>query len=124
MGIPLLLGRNFYAGEKNAVIVSQSFAHEQWPNQNPLGQRLGDDSKPATTLSVGVAGNARINALADDDATEQYWPSQPDDMPYMAVMVRTAGAPDTVPPIAKSISQEPSIRASSLKSVTLQAPLP
>ena len=45
---------------------------EQWPGENPLGQRLDDgDSKD---IVVGVVGDAHINALSDDDAMEQYWP--------------------------------------------------
>ena len=104
MNIPILLGRTFYPREKNAVIVSESFARRQWPNQNPIGQRLGDDDA-AKSIVVGVAGNAHINALSDDDATEQYWAAQPDDMPDMVVLARTAGAPDSLPPIAKSISE-------------------
>ncbi len=103
MGIPLMLGRTFYPGEKNAVIVSQSFAREQWPGQSPLGQTIGDgDTKDVV---VGVAGDAHINELSNDDALEQYWPVQPDDMPDMVVIVRTAGSPDTLPPAAKSISE-------------------
>jgi predicted permease len=103
MGIPLLTGRTFYPGEKNAVVVSESFARWQWPGRSPLGQQLGDDDK--NDIVIGVVGNARINALSDDDATEQYWPAQPDDMPGMAVIARTAGAPDNLPPIVKSISE-------------------
>ncbi|MGA2650934.1 MAG: ABC transporter permease [Terracidiphilus sp.] len=103
MGIPVLMGRTFYPGEKNAVIVSQSFADRQWPGRNPIGQAVGDgDSKD---MVVGVVGNARINALSDDDATEQYWPAQPGDMPEMTVLARTAGAPDSLPPVVKSISE-------------------
>jgi ABC-type antimicrobial peptide transport system permease subunit len=60
------------------------------------------DTKP---LVVGVVGDARINALNDDDATEQYFPAQPDDMPEMVVMARTAGDPAPVPAIVKSISE-------------------
>jgi predicted permease len=104
MNIPILLGRTFYPREKNAVIVSQSFARRQWPNQNPIGQRLGDDDA-TKSIVVGVAGNAHINALSDDDATEQYWSAQPGDMPDMVVVARTAGAPDNLLPIAKSISE-------------------
>jgi predicted permease len=104
MNIPILLGRTFNPREKNAVIVSQSFARQQWPNQNPIGQRLGADGS-TKSIVVGVAGNAHINALSDDDATEQYWAAQPDDMPDMVVLARTAGAPDNLPPIAKSISE-------------------
>jgi predicted permease len=103
MGIPLLLGRTFYPGEKNAVVVSESYARWQWPGRSPLGQQLGDDDKK--DIVIGVVGNARINALSDDDATEQYWPAQPDDMPGMTVIARTAGAPDSLPPIVKSISE-------------------
>jgi len=103
MRIPILLGRTFYPGEKNAIIVSQSFARQQWPGQNPVGQRMTDqDTKP---LVVGVVGDARINALNDDDATEQYFPAQPDDMPEMVVMARTAGDPAPVPAIVRSISE-------------------
>jgi hypothetical protein len=104
MNIPILLGRTFYPREKNAVIVSQSFALQQWPHQNPIGQRLGDDDA-SKSIVVGVAGNAHINALSDDDATEQYWFAQPDDMPDMVVLARTAGAPDNLPSISKSISE-------------------
>jgi len=103
MSIPLLLGRTFYPGEKNAVIVSESFARQQWPGQNPVGQRVPDDDQK--DIVVGVAGNARINAISDDDATEEYWAAQPEDMPGMVVMVRAAGSPDSLPLIAKSISE-------------------
>jgi predicted permease len=103
MGIPILLGRTFYPGEKKAVIVSESFARQQWPDINPLGQQMGD--APNKDTVVGVVGNARINALSDDDATEQYWPAQPDDMPSMVAVARTNGAPDSLPPIVKSISE-------------------
>jgi len=54
---------------------------------------------------VGVVGNARINAMNDDDAVEQYWPAQPEDMPGMAMMVRTSGEPESVPAQVKSISE-------------------
>jgi predicted permease len=103
MGIPILLGRTFYPGEKNAVIVSESFAQRQWPGRNPLGQKMGDGD--IKDMVVGVVGNARINALSDDDATEQYWPAQPGDMPSMVVLARTSGAPDSLPPLVKSISE-------------------
>ena len=103
MNIPILLGRTFYPREKNAVIVSQSFALQQWPHRNPIGKRLGDDA--AKSIVVGVVGDAHINALSDDDATEQYWSAQPDDMPDMVVLARTVGAPDSLLTVAKSISE-------------------
>ncbi len=103
MGIPVRLGRTFYAGEKNAVIVSESMARREWPGQNPVGQRLPNGNAKDTV--VGVVGDAHVNAVNDDDAVEQYWPAQQSDMPDMVVMVRTAGEPDRLPSIIKGISE-------------------
>ena len=100
MEIPVLMGRNFLPGEKNAVIVSQSLARVQWPGENPLGKTYwGKDTV------VGVVGNARINSLSEDDTVEEYEPAQLADMPDMVVMVKTAGAPDGLMPAAKAIVQ-------------------
>jgi predicted permease len=109
MGIPLRLGRTFYAREKNAVIISESFARRQWPGQNPLGQIVGDG--PDKSVVIGVAGDAHINALSDDDAAEQYWMAQPDDMPDMVVIVRSTGETGSLAPAVKAISEslDPSI---------------
>jgi len=103
MGIPLRLGRTFNVGEKNAVIVSESMARREWPGKNPIGQQLPNGDAKDTV--VGVAGDAHVNAANDDDAVEQYWPAQQADMPDMVVMVRTAGEPDSLPPMIKGISE-------------------
>jgi predicted permease len=103
MGIPLRLGRTFYAGERHAVIVSESLARMEWPDQNPIGQQLPNGDAKDTV--VGVAGDAHVNAANDDDAVEQYWPAQQADMPGMVVMVRTIGEPDGLPPMIKGISE-------------------
>ncbi len=103
MGIPLRMGRTFFAGERNAVIVSESMARREWPGKNPIGQQLPNGDAKDTV--VGVAGDAHVNAVNDDDAVEQYWPAQQADMPDMVVMVRTAGEPDTLPPMIKGISE-------------------
>jgi len=104
MGIPLRMGRTFYAGEKHAVIVSESFAQQQWPAKNPLGQFLGEGA--TKDIVVGVAGDAHINALSDDDAAEQYWPAQTEDMPDMVVIARSGGEPGSLAPAVKAISEE------------------
>ena len=103
MRIPLMMGRSFYPHEKKAVIVSESLARKEWPGQNPLGQQYANGDEKQTV--VGVAGNARVNAISDDDAVELYWPAQDEDMPDMVVMVRTTGSPESLPPIAKTISE-------------------
>ncbi|HEY2171219.1 MAG TPA: ABC transporter permease [Candidatus Angelobacter sp.] len=101
MEIPLLRGRNLLPGETHAVIVSESLARKQWPGQEPLGQKFGDQKD----LVVGVVGNARIKALNDGDAVEAYWAAQLADMPSMTLLVKTAGSPDNLPPMVKSAAE-------------------
>ncbi len=102
--IPILRGRTFFPGEKNAAIVSESLARKQWPGQDPLGKPLWRDGTSKDRI-VGVARNARVKALNDDDAVEVYWPAQAEDMPAMNLLVKTAGAPDRIASKIKSISE-------------------
>ena len=102
MDIPIRLGRTFSSSEKNAVIVSESFARQQWPGENPLGQLIGDGTVKDTV--VGVAGDAHINSVSDDDALEQYWPAQPSDLAAMSLVVRASGDSAAVAKAARSIS--------------------
>lgn len=103
MGIPLRMGRTFSSGDKHVVIVSETFARHQWPSQNPLGQTVGEGSSKDTV--IGVVGDAHANAPNDDDAVEQYWPAQVDDMPDMVLVVQSVGDPASLGPIAKSIAR-------------------
>lgn len=98
MDIPLLLGRNLLPGETNAVIVSESLARKQWPGENPLGKKFWDKD-----VVVGVVGNARMNAMNDGDTVEAYQAAQLADMPEMVLVVKTAGAPDGMMPMVKSL---------------------
>lgn len=103
MDIPLLRGRNLLPNEPNAVIVSESFAQKQWPGENPIGKPMWRDEDNKDII-VGVAGNARIKAMSDDDAVEAYWPAQLANMPGMTVLVKTSGlAPEDLIMPAKSI---------------------
>jgi len=102
MGIALRAGRTFRPAEKHAVIVSESFARREWPGQNPLGQTVGEGANRDTV--VGVVADAHINALNDDDALEQYWAAQPDNLSNMTVMARAAGEPGAIGPEARAIA--------------------
>jgi len=104
MSIRILRGRTFLAGEKNAVIVSESLAERQWASADPLGKPLWRDGTSKDTI-VGVARNARVKAMNDGDAVEVYWPAQPDDMQAMTLLVKTAGTPDELAPRLKSIAE-------------------
>jgi len=102
MGIPLLSGRTFYPKEQNAVIVSESLARRQWPGRSAIGQRMDANSKDTI---VGVAGDAHINGLNDDDAADAWWPATQTDLPSMVLIVRASGDPARLPIMAKTISE-------------------
>ena len=105
MSIPLLRGRNLLRGEANAVVVSESLARKVWPGEDPIGKPLWPDGTNKDTI-VGVAGNARMKSMNDGDAVEAYWPIKAEDIAPMTLVVKTAGAPDTVVPMAKSIAEK------------------
>jgi predicted permease len=104
MGIPLVRGRNLLPGEKNAVIVSESLARMQWPGEDPLGKLDASGSSKGEVV-VGVVRGARLLALNNDDAVELYRAVQPEDMPNMYVLVKTAGAADGLVPAVRSIGE-------------------
>ncbi len=104
MSIRILRGRTFLVGEKNAVIVSESFARRQWGSADPLGKPLWRDGTSKDTI-VGVARNARVKAMNDGDAVEVYWPVQTDGMQAMTLLVKTTGAPNEMAPRLKSIAE-------------------
>ena len=95
-----LWGGVFLPNEQNAVVVSEALARRQWPGENPLGKKYGENTV------VGVAGNAHVNAMNDGDALEAYYPAQPADIPDMVVLVKSVGAPDGLTPMAKSIVEK------------------
>lgn len=100
MDIPLLRGRTLLPGEKDTVIVSESLARQQWPGEDPIGKQFWEKN-----TVVGVAGNAHVNSMNDGDTVEVYWAAQPDDMPEMTLLVKTAGAPEGLPPAVRSAAE-------------------
>lgn len=99
MEIPLVRGRNFQPSEKHVVIVSESLAKRQWRGKDALGQKFGD----AKDLVIGIAGDARIKSLNDNDATEIYWAAQSENLPTMTVLVKASGPLDSLATQSKAI---------------------
>jgi len=55
-----------------------------------------DQGKPINNLVVGIAGNARKVKREDPDGGESYFAADPADMANMALLVKTAGAPEAL----------------------------
>lgn len=79
--IPLLKGRTFRADggleAAASVIVDETFAREQWPNQNPIGKRLKVAGMDAGTEPwhevIGVVGSVRTASPVSPFAATYYF---------------------------------------------------
>lgn len=98
LGVPLRLGRIFTRNEAEAadpgvVVVSDSFARENWPKQDPLGKivLLGDGNSQTKPRVIGVVGG--IHEMGPDSVLtpELFSPSRADSDVFLAV--RTSGNP-------------------------------
>jgi predicted permease len=98
MQIPLLAGRWFTAEDRSntqrVVVVDERLAKKYWPNQNPIGQHLRQDSTEQWNEVVGVVANVRPDSL-EEDASDgiRYHPLSQDAYPLVSFVVRTEGEP-------------------------------
>jgi predicted permease len=76
MGIPILRGRTFDGGKRldaaNEVIISQSFANQYFPSEEPLGRHLRVNGRNAAVI-VGIVGDTRY-AIGETPRPVQYYP--------------------------------------------------
>ncbi|HEX5883942.1 MAG TPA: ABC transporter permease [Pyrinomonadaceae bacterium] len=74
-GIPLLRGRLFSKRERDdtqpVIVINETMAKQIWPGEDPIGKRLGDDSKPTV---IGVVGDVKNYGLLNKPAPEMYAP--------------------------------------------------
>ncbi|HWC99223.1 MAG TPA: ABC transporter permease [Candidatus Sulfopaludibacter sp.] len=101
MAIPLVAGRDLSdadtADSAPVVLLNQEAARRIFPNQNPLGQRVtfGVPSPQSTWMTVaGIVGDVRDLTLDARPGMEVYQPYQQYTLPYMTLVMRTAGDPD------------------------------
>jgi predicted permease len=109
VGIPFVSGRDFTARDTaqspRVAIISESIARRYFPNQSPLGKRLGYDT-PDTEI-VGVVRDARPTLHAEPNAMVYFPTRQPPNFaasPH-AVAVRVAGDADVAVPSIRSAIQ-------------------
>src|SRR5262245_5360957 len=98
MGIPLLQARDFTEQDSDAAqlnfIVSESFARQFWPNENPLGKRFRVNSFDLFGTVVGVVGNVRNVSLESEGGPAFYFSYGRIGMPALTLVVRTVAPPE------------------------------
>jgi predicted permease len=99
MNIPVLRGRGLHerdnAQAPKAVVINQTLARRLFPNQDPVGQRVGFNAESAGQVEiVGVAQDAKYDSLRKDVTPTVYVPwLQESRVGQMNFEVRTAGDP-------------------------------
>jgi putative ABC transport system permease protein len=77
MGIPLRMGREFTPGDRQGTVpvavVSESFAHNQFPGESPVGKRIRFEDDPWWEI-VGVAADVQHYQVGQTSMPQVYLP--------------------------------------------------
>lgn len=113
MGIPFLHGRAFTDGDRAdqlpVTIVSQSLARRFWPNEDPIGKRVGYPFESPWMTIVGVVPDTKQDSLRDTLSTSMYVPWQQRSRlsgAEMWTLVRTTADPALVSASIRRIVRE------------------
>ncbi len=104
MGIPLLRGREFDQRDdgkhEHVIVINESFARRFWPNESPLGHRIGigPQGEKSWHVIVGVVKDVRESGLDSKVGFATYEPLTQHPRTTMRVVARVAG--DTTSAIA------------------------
>jgi putative ABC transport system permease protein len=103
MDIPLVRGRGLTEHDDttsaSAIVVSESMARAYWPNQSPLGKRIGCACDDTTMMTVvGVVGDVRFNPNVGPAVAPTYYSAVAQAHPWrtMSLVIRTKGDPATM----------------------------
>ena len=96
LGIPLLAGRDFEAGEEPGAavaIVNRSLAERYWPGMNPIGRslRLAEEDEPRRI--IGIAGDAARRDVRSPPYAMIYVPHAQNPSGWTQVNLRTRADP-------------------------------
>jgi putative ABC transport system permease protein len=101
MGIPILKGRGFTERDNDrapeVLLISETFAAKYWPNDDPIGKTITIGyNKSGPREIIGIVGNVKRATLADAAAPQMYTPFEQTPWPFLAAVVRTTAAPESV----------------------------
>jgi len=104
MGIPLLLGRDFTAGDGPAApkvtVVNEALATYYFGNENPIGRRI--KVRDNTLEIVGVVKNSKASELREKQQRFFYAPYPQTDVSLMTIYARTSQDPAAVMPMMRA----------------------
>jgi len=100
MGMRLIAGREFTERDnENApkvVIISEATARRHFPNENPLGKRIGNGRPDGWIEIVGVTADVKHFGLSQDARVSMFFPDRQQPSRRMVVVARTAADPTSL----------------------------
>jgi predicted permease len=110
MKIPLLRGRDFnerdVASPLGSVIINETAANKYFPNEDPLGQRVGQSLEDsAQSEIVGIIRDTKYDSVREPAPPTIYTSVRPGTR-SLTVMVRTAGEPAAMTETIRSALQQ------------------
>ena len=110
MGIRLVRGRFFTdqdrLGGQPVAIIDENLAHEYWPNQDALGQRIRNGNNQPWKTIVGIVGHVRHYQVVGDETSSigtegsakgvYYFPLYQENSPSTFLIARTNGDPEAL----------------------------
>jgi putative ABC transport system permease protein len=104
LGMTLLRGRLFadqdLEDSPSIAVINQAAARTYWPNQDPVGKRVGvrfRGAKPDWTTIVGVIADARTESLADAGVPQVYFDIYQRPAKFLAFYLRGQVDPAAIP---------------------------
>ena len=112
MGIPLKRGRLFTNQEatemRHVVVVNEEFVRDNFPGEDPLGQRVTINMKDENVPSeiIGVVGDNKHKGLDTEIEPMSFWPHPELASASMTLVVRTQGEPQSLATAARNVIQQ------------------
>jgi predicted permease len=124
MKIPVKTGRVFTDQDRSnttrVALIDETLAREYWPNQDPIGKHLRNDSRLPWATIVGVVGHTKNSDLAGDIVKGKYYfpiLQQSYTFPFTTLIARTSAGPARLAgPLRETVrAVDPSLAVSRIK---------
>jgi putative ABC transport system permease protein len=110
MGMRLVAGRGFTEldneNSPKVVVISEATARRHFPNEDPIGKRVGNGRPDGWSEIVGVMADVKYFGLTKDAPVSMYFPFRQRPSRLMFVVARTAAAPLGLTPALRGLVAE------------------
>jgi predicted permease len=126
LGVPMIEGRDFAdsdtASSPPVGIINQQFAERFFPNQNPIGHKVGTDDARYQMTVIGVAKDHKYRSI-DEEPIPMAWYeyAQIPIIGRMDVEMRVNGDPLAILPAARKVVQQMDPNLALIKPMTQRA---